>query len=421
MRKFKFLVCSHRTHSHEKCTEEYDFQLIYNNWNNYGYYTSFHLYDNKFNFLGHLSIVCQYQRENALNPLVDFEGSYRLYEELPNDFGAELSLDLCYKLTQLLPNCEDRKEFFKAIHAMTNSSYLRDYDCYMIGVCRNANLTNVHVKRPIDNLYNRIFLSDGNYIDFAEKDLVVYLDNEEPIKLHFGSNRICWLKNHAKEKPRKTLYEIGLSLYRHHQKIDEMRTLEPTDAKFNKIIFVSHKSFLDNYSVPRQPKELNQESTNLYCYAGLHSRFDLGEYDDNKRNIIMIDSVPLRNINQIAKDLNGSFIKDKVDYLWNKICYEYAELYDDKSLSEKLEKINVYRGTSMIYTSTTISESLFDGLEAKHKIFIHTLGMILKNIQPYSIILFDTPDIFLESRQTIFLINKLSEVCKKLSSVMIIN
>lgn len=75
----------------------------------------------------------------------------------------------------------------------------------------------------------------------------------------------------------------------------------------------------------------------------------------------------------------------------------------------------------MTYTSSIITENFFEDMDTKHKIFIHTFGMILRNIQPYSIILLDTPDIFLEPRQTIFLINKLSEVCQKLSSVMIIN
>lgn len=418
MRKFKFLVYGNVA---QRCTEEYDFHLSYNNsWNNFGYYTSFLLYDNEGHFVGHLSIVCQYQRENSINPLVDFEGSYRIYEELPEGFAAELSLDLCYKITQFVPKGDERKEFFRAIHAMTHSSYLRDYDCYKIGVCRNANMTNVHEKRPIDNLYNRIFLSDCNYYDFAEKDLVVHLDNEKSIKLHFGWTSMCWLKNYVKDESRKVLYEIGLALFKHHQENNEMRVLEPTDAKFNKIIFVSHKSFLDNYCVPKQPKELNQEETNLYCYAGLQSRFDLGEYDDNENDTIKIESIPLRSINKTAKELNNSYISHKVEF-WHEICKEYGEMFNNKSLSEKLEKINVYRGTSMTYTSSIITESFFEDLDTKHKIFIHTFGMILRNIQPYSIILLDTPDIFLEPRQTIFLINKLSEVCQKLSSVMIIN
>jgi len=228
------------------------------------------------------------------------------------------------------------------------------------------------------------------------------------------------LKNYVKDESRKALYEIGLALYNHHQENNEMRILEPTDVRFNKIIFVSHKSFLDNYYLPKQPKELNNEDTNLYCYAGFHVRFDLGEYDDNEKDTIKTDSIPLRNINQTAKDLSSSFISHKVDF-WSCICREYGEMYNDKSLSEKLEKINAYRGTSMVYTSSIITESFFEGMDTNHKIFIHTFGMILRNIQPYSIILLDTPDIFLETRQITFLINKLSEVCQKLSSVMIIN
>ena len=96
MRKFKFLVYSYRTQNSLSCVEDYDFRLSYNNsWNNYGYCTSFLLYDRKMNFIGHLNIVYQYQGNNTINPLVDFEGSYIIYEELPEGFGAVLSLDLC--------------------------------------------------------------------------------------------------------------------------------------------------------------------------------------------------------------------------------------------------------------------------------------------------------------------------------------
>ena len=48
-------------------------------------------------------------------------------------------------------------------------------------------------------------------------------------------------------------------------------------------------------------------------------------------------------------------------------------------------------------------------------------GMILRNIQPYSIILLDRPDMFLESKQMCFLLNKLSVVCEKMESCVIVN
>jgi hypothetical protein len=49
------------------------------------------------------------------------------------------------------------------------------------------------------------------------------------------------------------------------------------------------------------------------------------------------------------------------------------------------------------------------------------LGMIGRNIQPYSVILIDRPDMFFESKQIHFLLNTLEEMCEKMKSIVIVN
>ena len=64
MRKYRFLVYGLGVYEKKKCTEEYDFYLCYNDWDNYGYRTSFILYDNKDNCLGHVSVFGRYELPN---------------------------------------------------------------------------------------------------------------------------------------------------------------------------------------------------------------------------------------------------------------------------------------------------------------------------------------------------------------------
>lgn len=342
-------------------------------------------------------------------------------EELPQDYASIIHVDIYYKITQILPNFEDRKDFARALHIMSHWSYtdFRFYDSYQIGVKRMVNgQKDLVVKKPIDNLYERVFLTNKNYQGFTNHGITINLKVDESQQVCFETSRILWLNN--QNCPSKTMYDIAMALYCHYEDTpNESYSIEPLDIAFNKVIFVSYKSFMEDNPIPKVSKELNQEETNLYCYVGIQDRFDLGQYDYD--GPITTNVVPIRTVNSIAKDLKDSFIRDKIGYQWNTICEEYGEMFQDESLTAKLVQISTYRGTSMIWSSKEFGSNDFKGIDYKHKIFIHMFGMILRNIQPYSIILIDRPDMFLESKQICFLLSKLSIVCEKLDSCVIIN
>ena len=422
MRKFKLLVYGLGVYEKKKCTEEYDFHLCYNEWDNFGYRTSFTLYDNKENYLGHINVFGRYQRPNTRNGLVDFEDAYRIMEELPQDYASIIHIDIYYKITQILPNYKDRKEFARALHIMSHWSYTDFiyYDSYQIGVKRIINgPKDLKDKKPIDNLYERIIRTNKKYRDFINHGISLKSKDDATQVISFEASRILFL-DHQKYTS-KTMYDIAIALYNHYEdNTNESYSIEPLDIAYNKIIFVSYKSFLDDSPIPKVPKELNQEDTNLYCYVGIQNRFDLGQYNCDSDGPLTTNVLPIRNVNSIAEDLKDSFIRDKIDYQWDEFCKEYGEMYQDESLTAKLEQISTYRGPSMIWSSKRFGSKDFEGLDYKHKIFVHMLGMILRNIQPYSIILIDRPDIFLESKQMYFLLNKLSVVCEKMKSCVII-
>ena len=423
MGKFKFLVYGLGVHGKKKCTEKYDFYLSYNDWDNYGYRTSFILYDNKDNCLGHVSVFGRYELPNSRNGLVDFEAAYKILEELPQDYASIIHIDVYYKITQILPNFEDRREFARAMHIMSHWSYteFRYYDSYQIGVKRMVNgQKDLVTKKHIDRLYERIFLADKNFKEFTNHGITINIKVDEFQKVCFETSRILWLNN--QNYPSRFFYDIAMALYCHYEDIpNESYSIEPLDIAFNKVIFVSHMSFLNDYPIPKVPKELNQEETNLYCYVGIQNRFDLGWYDYDSDGPLTTNVLPIRTVNSIAEDLRDSFIREKIGYQWKDICEEYGEMFNDASLTAKMEQINTYRGTSMIWSDKNFGANDFNKIDYKHKIFIHTLGMILRNIQPYSIILIDRPDIFLDSKQLCFLLNKLSIVCEEMDSCVIIN
>lgn len=424
MGKLKFLVYGLGVNGSKKCTEDYDFHLCYNDsFNNYSYRTSFTLYDNKDNFLGHVSVVGRYERPNTRNGLVDFEAAYKILEELPQDYATVIHIDIYYKITQILPNYEDRKEFARALHIMSYWSHtdFRMCDCYQIGVLRNINGQKISMlKKPTDCLYDRVFRTDKKYRNFTNCGIRINLKRNEPQHISFGAGRVLWL-DHLK-CPSKTIYDIAMALFCHYEDTpNELYSIEPLDVAFNKVIFVSHKSFLDDYPIPKVSKELNMEETNLYCYVGIQERFDLGKCDYETDFPLTTNVLPTRNVNTIASDLKDSFIRDKLGLLWNEICIEYGEMFQDDSLTDKLEQISTFRGTSMTWSCKNFGVNDFIGIDYKHKIFIHTLGMILRNIQPYSIILLDRPDMFFDTKQMSFLLSTLYDMCEKMDSCVIIN
>ena len=423
MRKFKLLVYGLGVYEKKMCTEEYDFHLCYHDWDNFGYRTSFTLYDNKENYLGHINVFGRYQSPNTRNGLVDFEDAYRIMEELPQDYASIIHIDIYYKITQILPNSEDRKEFARAMHIMSHWSYtdFLHYDSYQIGVKRITNgPKDLKDKKPIDNLYERIIRSNKKYRDFINHGISLKSKDDATKIIRFEASRILLLNNQKYSS--KTMYDIAIALYNHYEdNTNESYSIEPLDIAYNKIIFVSYKSFLDDSPIPKVPKELNQEDTNLYCYVGIQDRFDLGQYNCDSDGPLTTNVLPIRNVNSIAEDLKNSFIRDKIGFQWVEFCKEYGEIYQDESLTAKLEQISTYRGTGMTWSCKRFGQSDFEGLDYKQKVFIHMFGMILRNIQPYSIILIDRPDMFLESKQMYFLLNKLSIVCEKMDSCVIVN
>ena len=425
MGKFRFLIRAGSYYTGD-VNEKFDFMLVhYPYWNDNGYYIRFHLFDKYGSPIAyHMGIICSYQSLGEKNKLIDFETPYRIIDGLPSSFATAMNANQYYNLCHYLPKGEDRKEFADSLRIMHFGEYRNvwESDCWQKGWLRNrAGEKTLCRPTSIDALFNKLFKNTRNYYDFKYHPLCVKLSDGNNLKLSFGSRRIVWINDIVKSDITKAMYDIAMSLYLHaYNKNTAESLVEPVDADINKVIFVSHKSFLDDCLVPLTSKNLNDETTNSYCYVGLQARFDLGEHEDVDEEQLNIDKIPMRRIDSVTSDLRNSMISDKINN-WDQICAEYASLYGNESLEKILKQIDVHVGDSTMYTLKNFGESDFKGLDYKHKLFIHCLGMIGRNIQPYSVILLDRPDMFFDTKQMSFLLSTLYDMCEKMDSCVIIN
>lgn len=425
MGKFKFLIRKGGYCTND-VNEKFDFMLVhYPYWNDNGYYIRFHLFDKYGSPIAyHMGIICSYQGPGEVNKLIDFDVPYKIIDGLSSTFVAAMNVYQYYNLCHYLPKGEDRKEFADSLRIMHYGDYWNvwDSDCFQKGWLRNRPSEKAPWRQTsIDVLFNKLFKNTRNFYDFKYHPFSVKLSDGNNLKLVFGPRRIAWINDVVKENATKTMYDVAMSLYLHAtNKNTENPLIEPTDAEINKVIFVSYKSFLDDCQIPQISKKLNIETTNTYCYIGLQSRFDLGEYEDVDEEQLNIDKIPMRRIDSVTSDLRNSMISDKIKN-WDNICAEYASLFSNESLEKILKQINVHMGDSTMYTLKNFGESNFKGLDYKHKLFIHCLGMIGRNIQPYSVILLDRPDMFFDTKQMSFLLSTLYDMCEKMDSCVIIN
>ena len=418
MSKFRFLVYGNALYGSKECTEDYDFMLSYDgSWNNYGYYTSFKLYDNKGALIGPVNILDICQKPGKINPLVDFERSYRIINELPQDCAAITNCcDLYYNITKILPSPDDRIEFAKAIHLIIYNNrydhYFKDKDCYILGFFRDYYRSGINLENdPINSLYNRIFCSGKHYYDFKENYLTFQHNDEQCRQYYIDSSRMHYLSSlHSS----KDLFLFAYSIYQNCCNIDwKFDSFRPKDSTFNKIIFVTYNSFLNNDWIPKVNKELNREDTNLYCYIGFQERYDLGKYKSEDHMFLTIDKVPIRTINSIVDDLNddGRLYKKIGFDAWVKICNDYGKLFGNDNFSDGLV---VNNGQKIVNVKS------FLNLPISHKIFIHAMSMILRNIEAYSILLIDRLDIFLCKQEINYMNRIISNYLEKYNSIAIL-
>ncbi len=432
---------------------EVDFYLEENDWNDYGYYTFYHLHAarkrtlDKPIHLGAIRIMSLNQEEGDKYLLYKiFKG--QPFHELPNGFiSLSMDIDLYMGINRFLSSAEGRNEFIQAMHLIlgtdsiyywNNSVNLEKNDCFNNSLLRgSADLDNFALRK------GRALLSGSECLYNLRKETVgVKLSNvKQKIALHFNcvegedDNRIpngvlVFIGKNGSGKS-TAIYRLAKLLYTDPTQRflfkDDIGELNPNNVGVSKIFLISYSPF-DNFVLPivydgdyLTLLKDGEEGKGRFIYNGIRdiaSELEAKQREPEKvqSNEIFHDrqsTTSLKEISMLAAEFADALaiVKEENSYRWNNF------LIDCKRHQPSLfEDISFFRGES---NKQEVIER-FIALSTGHKFFMHSFLRVLAYIDGNCLILFDEPENHLHPPLLSFMIAEFRKLLAEYNSVMFI-
>lgn len=370
MKKYLFKViswCNNELSYYDKMN---DFVLENDNWNDYGFRTTYHLHigsnilgSNKTEYLGYVKILKKGQTDIESN-LVP-----KSFNRLGSDFCSfSASLDLYEKAHKYLDKAQ-RIELMVALRSIVYDSKIidsfKDEEGFNTSLLRDTDLNDdVFKLAPIYIQENSKLLTDINEI------ITIKLKNfQNELNLNFGSNnsfqdmpdRVNVLIGRNGCGKSTVLYKICKLLYASSDQRakykDKIGTISPSGIGFSKIICISYSPF-DSFQMPgfsyADKKALcegieNRDGRFIYC--GIRDiaqevRLNLDLYKkENEYNITnyfedRIDTALLKNIFILGEEFTSLYFKIKNNQDKMRLLEECLNLLRlESSLSEFLSEL----------------------------------------------------------------------------------
>lgn len=401
-----------------------DFYLEEDGWNDYNYYTMYHLHatcrltrstDNE--YLGYIRIMKIGQNINE-SYLVREVTHGRVFKSLPNDFvSLSLNVSLFKRLHQIL-ELEQRQEFVEALHVIIGSASLLlgkvyNDDCFNSSLLRDdASVDGFHM-RQIESY----MLGESAFYDLRKEAITVQFSHvENPVDLKF----VCCEKDKESDYSSiglpdgivvfvgkngsgksTAMYKLARLIHAdptmRFQLKESLGEISPYDIGVVKLFIFSYTPF-DNFYLPGMDEaQLLSQLNNLefedcsVLFNGIRDiRSEMEErakkaqgIPDNERvgsiclkpNEALCDEflIALEYINKIA---------DNRLRLWN--SFLNACRLNQQTLSDDIDRIiNASEGTK---------HEEFAKTATGHKFIIHSIARLIAYIEENSLVLFDEPE-----------------------------
>lgn len=185
--------------------DDVDFLLEENDWNDFSYYTTYHLHITRKRatqeqgaiYLGSIHIMRHEQQEREDSLLYKVLGGYKEFHSLPKDFySMTFSIDVYKGLARYLSD-EERKEFvetYRLILRETDAFYqtIKDDECFLKSLMRDGSMDSYELLRGRDILFQ-----EGMQYNLREKHGTLQAgshtlcksDRQKPLSISFGDNR----------------------------------------------------------------------------------------------------------------------------------------------------------------------------------------------------------------------------------------
>lgn len=415
-----FKNASIRMYSGRDC----DFYLEEDGWNDYSYYTMYHLHatcritgDAENEYLGYIRIM-KIGQDTGESNLVRSVTKGCNFESLPDDFiSLSLNVSLFKRLHQIL-NAEQRREFVEALHVIISpaSPLLKKVDkdkCFINSLLRDdASIDGFHM-RQIESY----MLGKSAFYDLRKEAITVQFSHvENPVDLIFVCREDEGNKDYSTVGlPNGVVVFVGkngsgksTAMYKLARLIhsdptlrfrlrESLGVISPSDIGVVKLLIFSYTPF-DNFYLPGMDEaQLLSQLKNLVfedcsvLFNGIRDVLSEMEQRANNAQGIpddgRVDSIRLKPNEALCSELLIAlkFIETA--------DANRAQLWEDFLSDCRLHQQNLFEDIDRIINAP--EESKYDEFAKTatgHKFIIHSISRLIAYIEENSLALFDEPE-----------------------------
>ena len=439
--------------------EDVTFFLEENEWDDYGYKTTYYLHASSKltggdpRLLGSLRIMRKDQSKKDIFLLKKIFGDSVFYELPPEFVSLSMDIDLYVALNRYLDNKEDRLAIIKALHLILgkDSDYydesLEDDDCFNLSLLRDdSSLESFALQKGFALLY-----SSECFYDLRKESVTVKFEHvSNAIDLHFtcvegdddrrlpngivvfvGKNGSG--KSTAIYRLAKLMYTDPTNRFRLKKDVGE---LIPNNIGVSKMLLISYSPF-DNFIFPtsysKDYMKLIKDGEDVisrFVFCGIRDIYSeeiegvkIEESIDEKSDeIILKKIIEDRKSKTSLKDI--SVLADEFVTAFNTIRsgFDSISIWSRFLERSKVSQPSLYEDIKDFGHGTSNSElkAKFMSFSTGHKFLIHTYVRLLAYLEDNCLILFDEPENHLHPPLISFMITEIRALLSVYHSVMFI-
>lgn len=428
------------------------FYLEEDNWNDFSYYTYFHLHlsskyteDGESMLIGGVKILKKGQEINR-----GYLNSSQEFDSLDSDFcSLGQSLDYYDRLAHIDKNLQD--QLLKSINDIIFEPRLFDVfkneEAFNISLMRYFDIgDDIFKLAPIlisrefdafpDNKDLKFRFKTKEMSDFIEFDFdsPSYSDKYEPEQ--FLPNRIAVIIGRNGSGKTTLLSKISRIVFASSSDRDYLKdvaNIEPKGLGFPRIISISYSAF-DAFQVPgirlKEKEQISkdiQKGTGRYIYCGVR---DITKELEKSIETIVPDENGLLRMEDILNDKHADNYLKPINSLKKEFIDALKIIFNDgEKLVLLLKVIQILAEESSLHFIRVISHriqeseliKIFSELSTGHKFVLHSLANIIKHIENRSLILFDEPETHLHPPLLAVLMKSMRHIMNVKNSFMILS
>lgn len=434
----------------EVSSDDVDFFLEKNEWDDYGYHTMYHLHaTNKLTsegnvYLGYIRIMKHGQEEKEIYLLNKKQGKQIVFSELPEDFvSLTTSIDVFKGLNKYLSQAE-RLQFIKQMHLILNeeSKYYKlvhEDECFTVSMLRDTTMDNYSLKKGASLLMDK-----ATYYNLQQQSIKIKFANVDEFTLlnfsclpNFQSKNIpngviTFIGKNGSGKS-TSLYNLAKLMYAYPDQRfrlkEKVGKVEPNDIGINKLFLLSYSPF-DNFVLPgiggedyRVILEGLKNNDGRFVFCGIRDvkkEFEAILENPQKETYeklfedTRLDATSLKPINILADEFVHAMNALEHDVNRNKI-WDNIGRKSRRNFPEIEELMDAF-----FILGDEDRKDNFLHLSTGYKYFFHSLAHIIAYIEEDSLILFDEPENHIHPPMLSFMISSLRKFLSEYQSVMLI-